>query len=98
MTGGFSTVLELKNGASIEGKQVIINATDSAVNILNDSTVSVSGQSISINGTTSASEGIGASFIAQGGGYTCNATDKEAPTYGEFDMMPNKDLLIKLDS
>ena len=43
LTGGYSTVFELKNGANIEGKQVIVNATDSQIIILADSRISVSG-------------------------------------------------------
>lgn len=43
LTGGYSKYLELKNGATIQGKQVIINATDSAVRIMKGSSISTSG-------------------------------------------------------
>ena len=57
----------------------------------------MSGQSLSINGTRPG--GVGASFIAQGGGF-CEADNRgssifESQTYGEFDMVPHSDYLAK---
>ena len=61
----------------------------------------VSGQSLSSNGTK-AIEGIGASYIAQGGGFCVPGNEGSRvfldTTYGEFDMMPHPDFLDKIDS
>lgn len=60
--------MELKNGAILQGKQVVIEAPNAEVRIFDESSVFVSGQSISVTGTKSVGV-VGASFIAQGGGY-----------------------------
>lgn len=68
LTGDSDTFLELRNGAILQGKQVVIKAPNAEVRILDNSSLFVSGQSISVNGTKNVGV-VGASFIAQGGGY-----------------------------
>lgn len=99
LTGDYKTYVELRNGSILEGKQVVIDGTKSEVRIFEDSQISVSGQSLSVNGTQSPPEGVGASFIAQGGGYQCNRT-QSAPglTYGEFDMVPDYERISNIGS
>ena len=79
--------LELKNSSSIVGKQIIIEAPQSEVRLLEDSSLWASGQSNNVNGTMA--RGLGANFLGQGGYCGNKLSDDEYRTYGAFDMVPD---------
>ena len=70
LEGGRNTFFEVRNSSTLQAKQIIVQAPDSEVRILENSTIWVSGQSLNINGTLT--NGWGASFIGHGGGYCSN--------------------------
>lgn len=78
--------LELKNSSSIVGKQIIIEAPESEIRILEDSSLWASGQANNVNGTMS--RGLGANFLGQGGYCGNKLSDEDYRTYGAFDMVP----------
>jgi hypothetical protein len=79
----------LDQGTSIVGKQVIIEAPDAEVHILEGSSLWASGQSMMNNGTMF--NGVGANFIGQGGYCGDELMRKDFKTYGNFSMMPAMD-------
>lgn len=88
LQGGTETYLELKNGSSLTGKQIVIAAGESEVIIGEDSTLFASGQSIVMAG--SQPRGLGAAFIGEAG-YCGGIKGFEKTmmlTYGQFQRMP----------
>ena len=70
----------------LRGKQILIEAHNSSINVFDTSTLSVSGQSLNENGTQYRRED-GAQFIGQGG--ACNVTAENYTVFGNYDMLPD---------
>ena len=70
----------------LRGKQILIEAHNSSINVFDTSTLSVSGQSLNENGTQYRRED-GAQFIGQGG--ACNVTTENYTVFGNYDMLPD---------
>ena len=78
--------MTLQNQSMLRGKQILIEAHNSSITLLDTSTLSVSGQSLNENGTQYRKED-GAQFIGQGG--ACNVTAENYTVFGNYNMLPD---------
>jgi hypothetical protein len=76
--------LTLRRGSQFQAKQIILQAVNSSVSLLENSTLNTSGQSTATPGTSSRVN-FGASFVGEGG----SCPDAISMTYGNYSSVPN---------